>query len=70
MNTQEHIPASHYEVTGKLCRKIEIFTLTSKGWKYRYTTQWHKTLKAAKERYCLAYSVQSTRVKCQFKESI
>jgi hypothetical protein len=64
------IPQSHYEKTGKLSRKIEVLTLTSEGWKYRYTTTWHKTLKAAKERYCLAYSVNPAQVKCQFKESI
>lgn len=66
---QRHIPLSHHEFTGKLYRKIEVFTQTSEGWEYRCTTQWHKTLKAAKERYCLIYGLRPTRVKCQFKES-
>ncbi len=66
---QQRIPLSHYETTGELCRKIEVFTQTDGGWSYLCTTQWHKTLRAAKERYCLAYGIQPNRVKCQFKES-
>jgi hypothetical protein len=68
MNIQDTLPPSYYEKTGKLGHKIEIETLTSEGWKYRYTTQWHKTLKAAKERYCMAYGVNPARVRAIFKE--
>jgi hypothetical protein len=74
MEDVQTIPPSYYETTGKLGRKIELHTLKSEliegklhfSWAYRYTTVWHKTLKAAKERYCLAYGVDPKRVRAIF----
>jgi hypothetical protein len=66
MEGAQTIPPNYYEITGKLGRKIELHTLTQEVWRYRYTTVWHKTLKAAKERYCLAYGVDPKRVRAVF----
>jgi hypothetical protein len=68
---EREIPKSHYELTGRLGKTIEVLTMTKEGWRYRYTTKWHKTCRAAKERYCLAYGFNPSRVKCRIvKESI
>lgn len=61
------VEPSHYEVTGKLGKPIELYTLGQEGWVYRYTTQWCRTCKEAKARYCAAYGVAPARVKARFK---
>lgn len=37
---------SHYERTGKLCRKVDVYT---RGGRYVCSTNWHKTCREACE---------------------
>ena len=50
----------------KTFKKIDIFVRTENGFGYVSSTNWSRSCKEAKERYCLKYNKLPENVKCTF----
>lgn len=62
------IEKSHYEKTGKLGPKIDLYLRNPRGmhyWKYQYSTRWHKTCREAKARLCASLGYKPEQVKAR-----
>ena len=60
---------SHYERTGKLCRKIDVYVVTSTRpirLAYKHSTQWYRTCREAKESAARHYGLPVDSLRAYF----
>jgi hypothetical protein len=59
---------THYERTGKLGPKIDLYLSDKRGmnyWRYQYSTQWHRTCREAKAHLCASLGYSPDQVKAR-----